>query len=95
VDSTPTTAYRLIGSAIDLERQGGLDSLAELKALNQSIRTNAVAQSVLQRMVLAHMHLFPTTGAQKQKVCDELSIKMQDQLALDLKTKDSKRLSAK
>jgi hypothetical protein len=92
VSACPSNAFRLMRAGIDLERQGGLDELALLHRLNEDLQTNAVAQSVLQRMVLEHMHLYATKLIQKQKVCQELNIKLEDQRALDFKTRHSKRI---
>lgn len=93
VEKTPSTAYRLIATAIDMERQGGLDDLNKLNALNQDIKSNSFAQWILKQLVFAHMHMYSTTIAQKQKVCSELKIEIQDQRLLDFQTKDSKRKS--
>lgn len=92
VDKNPTTAFRLISGIVELEKQGGLDDIANLRKLNQAIKGNSVAQAVLQHMVLGHMHLYATTVSQKQKICAELNIRVQDQFAIDYKTRGSKRL---
>ncbi len=94
VANNPTTANRLILLAIDLERHGGLDDLGSLRSLNKDIRSNAFAGSILQQLVLTHMHLYPTTAMQKQKTCTELKIEMRQPRALDFKTRGNKRASA-
>ena len=94
VDKNPTTANRLILSAIELEKQGALESLEKLRVFNKEIKSNAFAQSILQELVLIHMHLYPTTAMQKQKICAELNIELRETRALDYKTRDHKRVTA-
>ncbi|SFH49907.1 hypothetical protein SAMN05216299_1172 [Nitrosospira sp. Nsp14] len=89
----PTTIYRLVLSAIDLEYQGGLKDLSKLRDLNQDIKNNSLAQWILRQLVLAHMHLYSTTHIQKQRVCAELSIDIHNQRLVELETKDSKRVA--
>ncbi len=92
VEQHSTTTYRLILTTIDLERQGGLNDLSRLRSLNRDIEGNSLAQWVLKQLVLAHMHMYPTTIAQKQKICAELNIAIHSQRILDFQTKDSKRI---
>ncbi|KXS30988.1 MAG: putative phosphohydrolase [Candidatus Gallionella acididurans] len=92
VEKNPTTAYRLVLSTIDLERQGGLNDLSRLHILNQDIKDNAFAQWILRQQVLIHMHMYSTTLAQKQRICAELDIKIHDQQRIDFMLKDSKRI---
>ena len=92
VENSPTTANRLILSSIELEKCGGLDNFEQLRNLNKEITSNSFAQSILQQLVVTHMHLYPTSAAQKQRVCAELKIEMRVQRALDLATKGNKRV---
>lgn len=91
VQNSPTTANRLILSSIELEKCGGLDNFEQLRNFNKEITSNSFAQSILQQLVVTHMHLYPTSAAQKQRVCAELKIEMRTQRALDLITKGNKR----
>jgi len=92
VERNPTTAYRLVLSTIDMERQGGLNDLSRLRSLNEDIKGNALAQWILRQQVLIHMHLYSTTFVQKQKICSELDIKIHDQQLIDFRVKGSKRV---
>ncbi|MDC2861588.1 STAND family AAA ATPase [Delftia sp. DT-2] len=56
---------------------------AQLKALNKSIEKNVFSQALLSSMALKHLHLFKVPYRDKQRLCEELGIKLQRQLALD------------
>ena len=91
----PSTSYKLIRASIDLDRQGALDDFMNLKRLSDDLAKNSFAQSILQHFVMLHLHLFSTTGAQKQQISDALKIDIRKQRAIDLKTKGRKRENEK
>ncbi|QWT45001.1 STAND family AAA ATPase [Azospira inquinata] len=92
IENSPTTANRLILSAIELEKCGGLENFEALRSFNKEITSNSFAQSILQQLVVTHMHLYPTSAAQKQRACAELKIEIRAQGALDLVNKGNKRM---
>lgn len=55
----------------------------QLKTLNRSVEKNVFAQALLCSMALKHLHLFKVSYKDKQRLCEELGIKLQRQLALE------------
>lgn len=90
-DKNGTDSYRLIELVVKLESQAGLPYKL-IGDLKDRTKSNAFAYQILQRIILNYLYMFKTTDADKQKLCSELGISMQAQRAIDLRTKDTKRL---
>lgn len=90
VESSNTDAYRLIELAVKLESQGNIP-YPLIKDLTKRTEGNAFSRHILKRMVLNYLYMFNTKITDKQKLCSELDIPIENQRLIDLKTKNSKR----
>ncbi len=54
----------------------------KLKTLNNLVKKNIFSQALLSSMALKHLHLFKVSYKDKQRLCAELGIKLERQLAL-------------
>lgn len=89
--SNGTVGYRLIELSVKLECQSGIpyNLIGELK---DQTKANVFGYQILQQLVLNYLYMFKTAEADKQKLCSELGISIRAQHAIELKTKDTKRL---
>jgi hypothetical protein len=55
---------------------------AKLKQLHRMVEKNIFSSSLVRAMALRHLHLFKVTYKDKQKLCEELGITLNKQLAL-------------
>ena len=86
-----TEAYLLIGLAVQLECRGSIPYTL-IGKLKERTKDNAFAFQVLQRLVLNYLYMFKSKDKDKQKLCAMLGIPMATQRAIDLRTKNTKRL---
>ncbi|WP_082702589.1 STAND family AAA ATPase [Pseudacidovorax intermedius] len=82
VAKNQTLGYELIEMSYQLDLPEPIP-FARLKALNKSVEKNIFCQALLSSMALRHLHLFKVSYKDKQRLCDELGITLQRQLALD------------
>lgn len=81
VDKSGTLAYSLIEMSYLLDLPETIPFI-KLKRLNKLVEKNIFASSLLRSMALRHLHLFKVTYKEKQKLCAELGITLNKQLAL-------------
>lgn len=81
VSHSGTLGYSLIEMSylMDLPEQ---IPFAKLKELISAVGNNIFSRSLLRTMALKHLHMFPVSYKDKQKLCAELDIKLKKQLAL-------------
>lgn len=82
VEKSGSLGYDLIAMSYQLDLPEAIP-FTRLKALNKSVEKNAFSQALLSSMALKHLHLFKVSYKDKQRLCEELGIKLQRQLALD------------
>ena len=82
VEKSDTLGYDLIQMSYQLDLPETIP-FAKLRALNKSVEKNVFSQALLSSMALKHLHLFKVSYKDKQRLCEELGIKLQRQLALD------------
>lgn len=75
-------AYRVVemGQQLDLAEPLPFD---RLKALHKEFDKNMFATALLRSLALRHLHLFKVTFRDKQRLCSELGIAIERQLALE------------
>lgn len=82
VAKSDSLGYDLIAMSYQLDLPEAIP-FTRLKALNKSVEKNVFSQALLSSMALKHLHLFKVPYKDKQRLCEELGIKLQRQLALD------------
>ncbi|MEY4909787.1 MAG: hypothetical protein RL260_3505 [Pseudomonadota bacterium] len=82
VERSNSLGYRLIEMSYQLDLPEAIP-FTRLRALNKSIEKNVFSQALLSSMAFKHLHLFKVPYKDKQRICEELGIKLQQQLALD------------
>jgi hypothetical protein len=82
VRKSDSLGYNLIEMSYQLDLPEAIP-FARLKVLNKSVEKNVFSQALLSSMALKHLHLFKVSYKDKQRLCEELGIKLQRQLALD------------
>lgn len=92
VDDHDSNAYRLIKTAVELDSAGGLN-MVNIQRLNADLKGNPFSQSILQQIVMLHLHLFKTNDYQKQMIASELKIEMKQQRAVDFNSRRAKRVA--
>jgi hypothetical protein len=80
--SRDSVAYRVVemGQQLDLAEPLPFD---RLKALHKEFDKNMFATALLRSLALRHLHLFKVTFKDKQRLCSELGIAIERQLALE------------
>lgn len=81
VENNNSLGYSLIQMSYQLDLPESIP-FSRLKALNKSVEKNVFAQALLSSMALKHLHLFKVPYKDKQRLCDELGIQLQRQLAI-------------
>jgi hypothetical protein len=76
-----TLSYSLVEMSYLLDLPESLP-FAKIKQLNKTIEKNIFASVLLRSMALRHLHLFKVTYKDKQRLCEELGITLNKQLAL-------------
>ena len=81
-ESRDCVAYRVVemGQQLDLAEPLPFD---RLKALHKEFDKNMFATALLRSLALRHLHLFKVTFKDKQRLCSELGIAIERQLALE------------
>ena len=90
VTADKSNAYKLIEVAALLETPGPLP-FGKLDALKSDLSNRAFAFSVLRRLALIRVYMYETPQTEKQKLFNILGIKVETQMAIDVKTKDTKK----
>lgn len=90
-EETDSDTYRLIELAVKLDAQGAIP-WPLIKELVKRTDGNIFSRHILQRLIMNHLYMFKTRDADKQKLCGLLDISMATQRAIDLTTKNAKRL---
>lgn len=81
VENSNTLAYSLVEMSYRLDLPESIP-FAKLKQLHKMVEKNIFSSSLLRSMALRHLHLFKVTYKDKQKLCEELGITLNKQLAL-------------
>ncbi|ABA87554.1 hypothetical protein Pcar_0294 [Syntrophotalea carbinolica DSM 2380] len=91
VKSSKTIAYRLLEAAVDLSTPGFVNA-EKLSNLSKTLSNNPFAFTMLQTLVLYHLHMFHTDFRVRQKLCQSLKIEMSTSRHIDVNSKDRKIL---
>lgn len=81
VEANNTLGYALIEMSYRLDLPEAIP-FSKLKLLNKSVENNVFSRALLRSMALRHLHLFKVSYKDKQKLCEELDITLNKQLAL-------------
>lgn len=81
VENRNTLAYSLIEMSYRLDLPESIP-FTKLKQLHKRVEKNIFSSSLLRSMALRHLHLFKVKYKDKQKLCEELGITLNKQLAL-------------
>jgi len=81
VETDGSLGYSLIEMSYRLDLPEAIP-FPKLKQLNRSVENNVFSRALLRSMALRHLHLFKVSYKDKQKLCEELSITLNKQLAL-------------
>ncbi|MEO8021380.1 metallophosphoesterase [Polaromonas sp.] len=81
VDKDGTLGYSLIEMSYRFDLPEAI-AFTKLKQLNKLVENNVFSQALLRSMALRHLHLFKVPYKDKQKLCEELGITLNRQLAL-------------
>lgn len=76
-----TLGYSLIEMCYQMDLPEQIP-FAKLKELNTAVGHNIFSRALLRTMALKHLHMFPVSYKDKQRLCAELDIKLRKQLAL-------------
>jgi len=82
VVKTDSLGYDLIQMSYQLDLPEAIP-FSKLKELNKRVEKNVFSQALLSSMALKHLHLFKVSYKDKQRLSEELGIKLQRQLVLD------------
>lgn len=77
-----TIAYRMIEAATRLMRPGDI-AVDQIRKLAEDLKSNAFGFTMLQSLAAMHIHLFHTSDADKQRLCEHLKITMAASRAAD------------
>lgn len=83
------TSIKLIDTSIKLDYNEEFP-WSELKTLKKHTDKNFLAKVVLQNLVINYLRVFYTTFEEKQKICNLLGIKMDDQRLVDIQSQVKK-----
>lgn len=75
-------SVKLIDISIKLDHYSGLP-FSDLSSLNKDFAGNPLANTILKKMVINYLYMFPTTVKDKQRICDMLNIPMRAQRRID------------
>ncbi len=89
VSENPTTAFRLIKIASELELPDNIN-FDDIKSLYRDIKDDLLCQRVLQSIVLRHMYLFKVSEQDKQKLCAMISIGIDKHHKMEFKLRGKK-----
>lgn len=82
VEKSNLLGYNLIEMSYQFDLPEAIP-FPKLKLLNKSVEKNIFSRALLSSMALRHLHLFKVPYKDKQRLCEELGIKLHRQLALD------------
>jgi UDP-2,3-diacylglucosamine pyrophosphatase LpxH len=85
----PTTAFKLIKIAVDLELPDELN-FEEIKSVYQSVKSDMFCQRILQTLVLKHLYLFKLSEHDKQRICGYIDIPIKHQAKIDFRNRGLK-----
>ena len=83
LDKHNYTAAQLIDISIKLDFYKAFPS-NDIKKLKEKISNDFLPLTVLKRMVINHLYMFPVDYKDKQKICNMLEIPMKTQRAIDI-----------
>lgn len=81
VERNGTLGYSLIEMCYQMDLPEQIP-FATLKELNRTVGRNIFSLALLRTMALKHLHLFPVSYKDKQRLCEELDIGLRKQLSL-------------
>lgn len=81
VERNGTLGYSLIEMCYQMDLPERIP-FADLKELNKAVGNNIFSLALLRTMALKHLHLFPVSYKDKQRLCEVLDIGLRKQLAL-------------
>jgi len=90
VENNPTIANQMIELSIKLDFFRGFP-IKEVKALCKNLETNILPYSVLKRLVINYLYMFPTSVSMRQRICDATNISMKCQRAIEATTTQKKQ----
>lgn len=65
---------------------------SDIRKLQKTLEKNPLPLTVLKRLVIDHLYMFPTTYEDKQRICDKLEISMTSQRTIDITSTQKKRI---
>lgn len=89
VDENPTTGFKLIKLATDLELPDEVN-ISEIKALYEDNKDDMFCQRVLQSIVLKHLYFFKVSESEKQQICSAINVSIDYQNKIDFRSRGSK-----
>jgi hypothetical protein len=89
VDDHPSTAFKLIRVASELELPGDLN-FEQIRNLYQSVKGDMFCQRILQTLILKHLYFFKVSEDDKQRICSATEIPIEYQHKIDFRNKGSK-----
>jgi hypothetical protein len=81
VDESGSLGYELIAMSYQMDLPDRI-SFVKLKALNSTVSNNVFSRALLRTLALKHLHLFKVSYKDKQRLCEELDISLNQQMAL-------------
>ncbi|HEX7965345.1 MAG TPA: metallophosphoesterase [Gammaproteobacteria bacterium] len=85
-----SNAYELIDIAVSLDFPGSIP-FDDIRALKEENESNIFVKRLLQSLVIAHLYMFKTQDADKQRLCSILDIDISYQRMIDVRGKDVKK----
>ena len=89
VAKNPTVANEMVEIAIKLDFYR-LFPIKDVKVLCKKLETNILPYSILKRLVVNYLYMFPTNFSLKQQICDATNISMSCQRAIEATTHQKK-----
>jgi len=92
-EQNPINSYKLIRASVQLDSSSSLP-ISEIEKLYEEVKGNSLAKKTLQFLVLQHLNYYPISDYRiKQRLCDTVEIKWEEQRKLEVKSREYKRQS--
>jgi hypothetical protein len=88
----PSNAYKLVELTVRLDSPDPIP-FRDIEQIKDENAGNLFLQRMLQAQAIVHIYMFDTTEQDKQRLADLLKIQIKQQHLVDMKTKDTKKLS--
>jgi hypothetical protein len=81
VDDSQSLGYEMIAMSYQMDLPEPI-SFPKLRELNSAVENNVFSRALLRSLALKHLHLFKVSYQDKQRLCEELDISLNKQMAL-------------